>query len=164
MNYYLIIVERKINQMNRDHVKDILPEKLENYMKEFEEDMKLNEDNIHDKSMQRSAIAAKWARYCFEEERFKKKMTESVEQLKEAICQKLYEKKKDSIVNLKTTDIAIKLEAEKHLKKSSQYLKIKDELDNQDDIIRFIMEAKQIISGFGFDIKNSIEVLKLENI
>ena len=58
----------------------------------------------------------------------------------------------------------IKIEVEQILKKSTQYAKIKDELSNQDDIIRFIIEAKQIISSFGFDIKNSIEVLKIENI
>ena len=150
--------------MDRNYVNNILPQKLENYMKEFEEDMKLTEENIHEKSMQRSGLAAKWARYSYEEERYKKKMLESIEELKQTLFQKLFEKKKEDIVNQKTIEMQIKLEVEKLLKKSTQYLKIKEELENQDDIIRFIMEAKQIISGFGFDIKNSIEVLKLENI
>lgn len=150
--------------MDRDYVENILPKRLEAYMKEFEEDMKLNEDNIHDKSLQRSGLAAKWARYSYEEERYKKKILDSIEKLKESLMQKLYEQKKDALLNQKSVDMQIKLEVEKIIKKSSQYAKIKEKLEEQEDVIRFILEAKQIISGFGFDIKNSIEVLKLENI
>ena len=56
----------------------------------------------------------------------------------------------------------IKIEVEKLVKKSSQYLKIQEELKNQEDIIRFIMDARQIISQLGFDLKNAIDILKLE--
>ena len=126
--------------------------------------MKLDESNIHDKTLSRSGIAAKWARYSYEEERYKKKILEDIDSLKETIYQKLYEKKKDDIINQRSSEMTIKIDAEKLLKKSSQYLKIKDELEAQDDIIRFIMEAKQIIGSFGYDIKNAIEILKLENI
>jgi len=149
--------------MDRSHVENILPKRLEDYMKEFEEDMKLSEINIHDKTLARSGIAAKWARYSYEEERYKKKILEKIEKLKEVLTQKLYEKRKDDIINQRSTDMKIKIEVESLLKKSSQYLQIKEELEDQDDIIRFLIEAKQIISSFGFDIKNAIEVLKLES-
>lgn len=150
--------------MDRSHVEDVLPSRLESYMKEFETDMLLNEDNLHDKTLGRSGIAAKWARYSYEEERYKQKILERIDELKELLTQKLYEKKKDDIISQRTTEMSIKIEVEKMIKKSSHYLQIKQELDDQDDIIRFIIEAKQIISSFGFDIKNAIEVLKLENI
>lgn len=149
--------------MDRSHVDNILPQRLDDYMKEFEEDMNLSEINIHDKTLSRSGIAAKWARYSYEEERYKKRILEKIDELKELLTQKLYEKKKDDIINQRTTDMKIKIEVESLLKKSSQYQKIKEELENQDDIIRFLIEAKQIISSFGFDIKNAIEVLKLES-
>jgi hypothetical protein len=152
------------NKMDRTHVENILPIRLESYMQEFEEDMKLNENNIHEKTFLRSGIAAKWARYSYEEERYKKQILDKIEELKETITQKLFEKKKEDIINQRTSEMKIKIEVEQILKKSTQYAKIKDELSNQDDIIRFIIEAKQIISSFGFDIKNSIEVLKIENI
>ena len=150
--------------MDRSHVENILPTRLESYIKEFEEDMQLDESNIHDKTLSRSGIAAKWARYSYEEERYKKTISEKIDQLKETLMQKMYEKKKNDIINQRASEMTIKIDVEKLLKKSSQYLEIRKELEAQDDIIRFIMEAKQIIGSFGYDIKNAIEVLKLENI
>lgn len=149
---------------DRSHVDDILPSKLEEYMKEFEEDMKLNDGNIHEKTLLRSSIAAKWCRFGYEEERYKKKILESLDELKEKISQKLYEKKKTEIINQTMKDNMIKIEVEKLIKSTSQYQKISEDLKMQDEIIRFIMEAKQIISQFGFDLKNAIEILKLENV
>lgn len=147
---------------DRSHVENILPDKLEKYMREFENDMKFDERNIHEKTLERSSIAAKWCRFGYEEERYKKKILESIDELKEQLTQKLYEKKKAEIIAQTIKENMIKIEVEKLLKKSSQYLKIQDELKNQEDIIRFIMDARQIISQFGFDLKNSIDVLKLE--
>lgn len=147
---------------DRSHVENILPERLEKYMREFEQDMKFDERNIHEKTLERSSIAAKWCRFGYEEERYKKKILESIEKLKEQIAEKLYEKKKSEIVSQTIKDNMIKIEVEKLVKKSSQYLKIQEELKNQEDIIRFIMDARQIISQLGFDLKNAIDILKLE--
>ena len=147
---------------DRSHVENILNEKLESYIKEFESDMKFDERNIHEKTLERSSIAAKWCRFSYEEEKYKKKILESVEKLKEQIAEKLYEKKKSEIVSQTIKDNMIKIEVEKLVKKSSQYLKIQEELKNQEDIIRFIMDARQIISQLGFDLKNEIDILKLE--
>ena len=146
---------------DRSHVENILNEKLESYIKEFESDMKFDERNIHEKTLERSSIAAKWCRFSYEEEKYKKKILESVEKLKEQIAEKLYEKKKSEIVSQTIKDNMIKIEVEKLVKKSSQYLKIQEELKNQEDIIRFIMDARQIISQLGFDLKNAIDLLKL---
>ena len=148
---------------DRSHVENILPDKLENYMKEFEDDMKLSEQNIHEKSLLRPSIAAKWCRFGYEEEKYKSKILESIETLRDNVSKKLYEKKKNDIVNQTINEKMIKLEAEKLIKSSTQYQQIAEELKKQEDIIRFIMEAKQIISQFGFDLKNAIEVLKIEN-
>ena len=147
---------------DRSHVENILNEKLESYIKEFESDMKFDERNIHEKTLERSSIAAKWCRFSYKEKKYKKKILESVEKLKEQIAEKLYEKKKSEIVSQTIKDNMIKIEVEKLVKKSSQYLKIQEELKNQEDIIRFIMDARQIISQLGFDLKNAINILKLE--
>ena len=143
---------------DRSHVENILNERLESYIKEFESDMKFDERNIHEKTLERSSIAAKWCRFSYEEEKYKKKILESVEKLKEQIAEKLYEKKKSEIVSQTIKDNMIKIEVEKLVKKSSQYLKIQEELKNQEDIIRFIMDARQIISQLGFDLKNAIDI------
>lgn len=150
--------------MENSNNESLLPSKLERYMKEFQDDMLLNEGNIHEKTLSRSSIAAKWARYSYEEERYKKEVLQKIDTLKESLMQKLYEKKKDDLINQRVSEMKIKMDVEKLMKNSSQYLKIKEELENQDDVIRFMIEAKQIISSFSFDIKNAIEILKLENI
>ena len=150
------------NMFDRSHVENILPERLEKYMKEFEVDMKFNEQNIHEKTLERSSIAAKWCRFGYEEERYKKKILESVETLKEQLSEKLFEKRKAEIIAQTIKENMIKVEVEKLLKKSTQYKKIQEDLKNQEDIIRFIMDARQIISQLGFDLKNAVDVLKLE--
>ena len=149
---------------DRNYAKDILSERLQNYMKEFAADVTLNETNIHDKTLQRSALAAKWCRYEYEEKRYKDKISESLDDLRTKIQQKLFEQKNAAVTNQTANETMIKVKTEQILKTAPQYLKIKDELESQDEIIRFIGEAKQIISQFGFDIKNSIDILKLEQI
>lgn len=149
---------------DRSYADGILPEKVEKYMKELEADTKISEVNIHDKTLLKPAIAAKWARFLYEEERYKKKMTDSIDDLKNQIAEKLYEKKKSAIVSQAINEAMIKIEVEKVLKKTTQYQKIKQDLEDQEDVIRLINDARQIISQFGFDLKNSIDVLKLENI
>ena len=150
--------------LDRSYAKDILPIRLEKFMQEFEEDMKVTEVNIHDKTLLKPAIAAKWARYQYEEERYKKKITESLDDLKKQIQDALFEKKKNLIMNQTATTAMINIEVDKQLKKTSKYQEIKQQIDDQEELIRFITEARQIISQFGFDLKNSIDVLKLENI
>lgn len=61
---------------DRSYVKGILPQRLEAYMQEAEQDLKVTEINLKDKTLSRSALGAKWCRYGFEEERYKKKLLE----------------------------------------------------------------------------------------
>lgn len=148
---------------DRSFANGILPDKLDKYMKEFESDVLLNEVNIHDKTLLRASLAAKWCRYEYEEKRYRDEMTSKLDKLKEEAKMKLFEKKRAAIENRTMNQSMINIEAERIIKESSIYLKIKDELNNEEDVLRFIAEAKQIISQFGFDIKNAIEILKLEN-
>ena len=53
--------------MDRSHVKNILNKRLEEYMLEAEEDLKLTDANLKEKSLLRSSMAAKWLRYNYEE-------------------------------------------------------------------------------------------------
>jgi hypothetical protein len=132
-------------------------------MKEFESDMTLNETNIHDKTLLRASLAAKWCRYEYEERRFKDKIQAAIDALKNQVATDLFEKKKQAIANKLATETMIKIETEKLVKNDAKYYDLKKAMEDQDDILRFIAEAKQIISQFGYDIKNAIDVLKLEN-
>ncbi len=148
---------------DRSYAKELLPKRLDHFMNEFSEDLTLNETNIHDKTMLRASLAAKWCRYEYEEKRYKEKITEKIDKLKNDIALEIFEKKKQAVVSKMITESMIKIETERVVKLDVRYLDLKDELADQDEIIRFIAEAKQIISQFGYDIKNALDVLKLEN-
>lgn len=149
---------------DRSYADNILPDRMEKYIKELEDDLKLSETNIHEKTLLKPGISAKWIRFLYEEEQFKKKLTQKIEDLKNQLAEKIFEKRKESLINQQSfTEVQIKIEVERRLKQLPQYVLIKDELAVQDEIIRLINEAKQLISQLSFDIKNSIDILKLEN-
>ena len=148
---------------DRSYAEDVLPKKLDNYMKEFEQDVSLSEMNIRDKTFLRASLAAKWCRYEYEEKRFKEKIFAVIEELKSKEAAKLFEKKKNALLGQNSNEFLLKAEVDKIIKKSSAYQSLKESIDEQEDVLRFIAECKQIISQFGFDIKNAIDLLKLEN-
>ena len=151
--------------MDRSHVQNILSKRLEEYMLEASNDLRLDELTIKDKALSRSALGAKWCRYSFEEQKYKKLILDSFDKLKEEIKKKLYEKRNLAIENADpNVQRLINIDAEKLVVKTKEYKKYKEELDNQEDILRLIEETQRIIGQFGFDIKNAIEILKLENI
>lgn len=151
--------------MDRTYLQGILNKRLENYMDEASNDLKLTEMNIKEKSLLRSSLGAKWCRYKFEEEKYIKVLKNNIELLREEIKKKLYEKQNLSIANADTNrQRLINMDAEKILIKTQEYQKYKQEIDNQEDIIRLIDETQKLISQFGYDIKNALEVIKLENI
>jgi hypothetical protein len=67
-------------------------------------------------------------------------------------------------VNASSNTILMNKQVKDILKSDKTYLKFIDEISNQEDIIRFIGEAKQLMYSFGYDCKNAIEVMKLESI
>ena len=52
---------------DRSYAKDVLPKRLDYFMNELSSDLTLNETNIHDKTLLRASLAAKWCRYEYEE-------------------------------------------------------------------------------------------------
>lgn len=148
---------------DRSYVKNILPTRLQNYMAQAEADLKVTEVNLKDKTLLRSSLGAKWCRYSFQEERYKKKIEQEMDSLREQIKQKLYEQKKQAISNNSpSVDKLMEAQAEKLFITTDEYKKLKAELKEQEDIIRLIMEIQKLISQFSFDINNINSTLKLE--
>ena len=151
--------------MDRSHVLNILPKRLEEYMREAEYDLKLDEMNIKEKALLRSSLGAKWCRYSFEEERYKKTLTNQIDILKEQIKQNLFNKQQSAITSQSAAaDKLISISIEKALVNDPTYKKLKEALNVQDDIIRLINEIQKQISMFGYDLTNAREILKLEQI
>ena len=151
--------------MDRSHVANILPKRLNEYMLEAEQDLKLNEQNLREKAMLRSSLAAKWLRYGYEETAYKKTISNEIEKLREQIKQKVYNSKMTGITTGSAAlDKLIALDAEKELLDDPKYQKLKQALASQEDIIRLIMEIQKIIAAFGYDINNSRNVVQLEQV
>lgn len=151
--------------MDRSHVANILPKRLNEYMLEAESDLKLTEMNIKEKCLLRSSYAAKWLRYGYEETAYKKTISKQIDILKDNIKQRIYQEKQNGIINKSTAlDKLISLDVEKELVNDPQYKKLKMALAAQEDIIRLITEIQKIISSFGYDLANSRGILQLEQI
>ena len=151
--------------MDRSHVQGILAKRLNEYMLEAEEDLKLTETNLRDKCLLRSSYAAKLLRYGYEESAYKKTILNQIDLIKDQIKQKIYKQKQNGIVNQSVAlDKLISLDVEKELLNDVQYKKLKNALSVQEDIIRLIYEIQKIISSFGYDIANSKGILQLEMI
>lgn len=125
---------------------------LSNYIKELNSDVKLNEFNLREKSLLCSSIWAKWISYLFLEK-------ENLQRILDA-KQKIL---KNKTANSKTQDSILRMKSEEKLAENDENIKKLNQLfKNTQDCIDYIERALNILNSFGFNIKNSIEALKLQ--
>ena len=124
---------------------------LEKYSKELEDDVKLDVYTLREKSLMSSSIWAKWLAYLYHEKENLSRITE----LKQKVLKKKFAQNKnnDSVLRLKAEDKIA--ENDENVKKLNTLLK------NTQDNIDYIERALVILSNFGFQIKNTTEMLKL---
>lgn len=128
---------------------------LEEYIKEMGNDVDLDEFNLKDTQLKLPALKHKWVgrliRHKNELERCKSSRDVMVKQVaQEIIEQATYQ------VTLPSAQKA----AEKH----STIKKIDEDIREHRLIIDFLEKGERIFSGMGFDIKNIIEIMKLETL
>lgn len=125
---------------------------LTKYSKELEEDIKLNEYNLKEKSLMCSSLWAKWLSYLYMEKENIDKLT----QLKQKII-------KSKMSDNKNSDSVLRLKSEEKIAENDEKIKKINLLIKQtNDSIDFIERALNILSNFGFNIKNCIEIFKLQ--
>lgn len=125
---------------------------LKNYIKEFQDDVKLNEFNLREKSLLCSSIWAKWISYLFLEK-------ENLQRIIDA-KQKIMKSKAG---NSKLQDSVLKMKSEEKIAENDENIKKLNVLfKNTQDCIEYIERSLNVLSSFGFNIKNSIEALKLQ--
>lgn len=124
---------------------------MSNYIKELNSDVKLTEFNLREKSLLCSSIWAKWISYLFlEKENLQRIIDAKQKILKSKIASS---KVQDSILKMKSEDRIA--ENDENIKKLNLLFK------NTQDCIDYIERALNILNSFGFNIKNSIDALKL---
>ena len=125
---------------------------LANYIKELQDDVKLNEYNLREKSMLCSSIWAKWLSYLFLE---KENLARIADVKKKLLAKKMQSSKnQDSVLRLKSEEKI--QENDVNMQKLSQLSK------QTQDNIDYIEKALNILQNFGFQIKNTTDVLKLQ--
>lgn len=126
-------------------------EKFINYKEAIEKDLKIDQFNIHNKINEIPSLKHYWVA----------KLIESKIELKQ-----LQRKKSDLIKKVQSsTDVGIKIStqsAKEMLSKSPVIAEINDEIEELELIIEYLEKAEKIFSSTTFDLKNAIELMKME--
>lgn len=126
---------------------------LENYIIELEKDVKLDQFNIRDCQMKLPAFKHKWVgrlmRHKFEIVR--------LNQQKYTLKKKVAEKIQSS-----TTYKVTKPVAEKAAANHDSIVDITHRIEELNVLIEFLEKAERILSSMTYDIKNLVEIMRLE--
>ena len=113
---------------------------LENYIREFEDDVKVTEFNLREKSLTCSSIWAKWLSYLHLEK-------ETIQRIAQAKKKILSSKMKD----VKSSDSILRMKSEDKIIENDETMKKLALLSKQtQDRIDYIERALGILSNFGY--------------
>lgn len=125
---------------------------LNDYNRELNEDMKVTKMNIREKSLMVSSLRVKWLNYYFKE----KENLQRIKKAKDKII-------KSKIGNNSLSNSVLKMKSEDVLSGNDEQVKKLNEMSERVKTnIEFLERAMNILNDFGFSIKNSIDILKLE--
>lgn len=126
---------------------------LDEYIKEIEKDLQINEFNLKDSSMKVPAKKHYWVSKLIRHKRNILELKKQRETVKKDIVQKVVE---ESPVRITA------LEAEKASYKHEKMKEIANKISEEELIIDFLEKAEKNFSSVGFDINNIIKIIQLE--
>ena len=125
---------------------------LNDYNRELNDDMKVTKMNIREKSLMVSSLRVKWLNYYFKE----KENLQRIKKHKDKII-------KSKLGNNNLSNSVLKMKSEDVLSGNDEQVKKLNEMSERVKTnIEFLERAMNILNDFGFSIKNSIDILKLE--
>ena len=133
--------------MNRD---DLLDERMKKLNSEALEDFQLDDYTLKEKSLASPNIKIKWTRILAEEQKLLKLLEQKQDDYKRDLL--------SSKFDVNVADFKKKIE----LAGDDGMVKFNKAIENQKDVIRFVEGICKIAQGFGFDLKNAIDIVKLE--
>lgn len=126
---------------------------LQKYIQELEQDVILNELNLKESALTLPAKKAKWvSRLMIEKRKLLDLNDEKNKKIKEAI----EVVRKESPVKLTTSTL------EKAAEQSDEIKRVNLEIKEQEAVIDFLERVEKTMHSIGFDIKNLIELIKME--
>ena len=128
---------------------------LEEYILEMEKDTEFDDFSIKDTQMKLPAIKHKWVGRLIRHKNDLNKARYERQDLVKSLAQKI-------IANspYKITDIA----AEKASYKHEEVQKLSEKIKEYELIIEFLEKTERVLSSMTYDIKNLVEIIKLETL
>jgi hypothetical protein len=130
---------------------ELLNDRILEFNELLKVDLKLNDMNIKEQSLKTPAIKAKWLQYSFEESAYLRKL----EKTKGLLFDQYYNKHGKPGVPKYVT--------EKEIESTNEIMAMDEAIKEQKNTIRYLDGVLTIMKTVGFDIKNSIDIIKLEN-
>jgi hypothetical protein len=126
---------------------------LEEYIKELEEDLKINELNLRDYQLRLPALKHKWSGRLIRAKSSLNHLKAEKERLKNSVMTEI-----NATSPVKLTQPVIASTAERHHSIQDITNKIKD----TELIIELLEKTEKTLSSTTFDIRNLVEIMKLE--
>ena len=127
---------------------------FEKIQKEIEEDLKLDRLNLLEKQMMLPAIKHKWVSRLIQNKRHKNHLETSKKILKNDILKKIEE----NGIPKNLPKIAL----DKKIESTDSILKIEEQIKETEIIIEYLEKVENICRSLTYDIKNAVELEKLE--
>ena len=130
-------------------------ELIDKYKKEIEADVEISSLNLRDIQMRLPGIKHKWAARIINHKIERDKIESLIPIAKNTIIQKC---NANSAVTLSTPTL------EKHAELNETVIKLRNKLKEEGYVIMYLEKIEKILSSTTFDIKNLVEILKLEQL
>lgn len=128
---------------------------LDQYIDEIEKDLQINEFNLKDSSMKTPARKHYWVSKLIRHKKNLLNLRQKRDVIKKDVVQKIIE---ESPVKV-TIPVA-----EKASYRHEKVKELSDQISNEELIIEFLEKTERTFSALGFDIKNIIEIMKMEQL
>ena len=128
---------------------------LDQYIDEIEKDLQINEFNLKDSSMKTPARKHYWVSKLIRHKKNLLLLRKQRDNIKREVTEKLIE---ESPVKI-TLPVA-----EKASYKHEKMKEISEKINEEELIIEFLEKTEKTFSAVGFDIKNIIEIMKMEQL
>lgn len=128
-----------------------LAERLDKYIQEFDDDVKLTMNNVKDKSLLVTSMQSKWIRYYFLEKTLNQK-------LKDAKID--YSKKFAGKIEFRQPTIPGTASPSSEI--DQKLVKLNSEIRTSELCLDFIEKSMAVLDKINFQIKNVIDLVKLE--
>ena len=136
--------------------KSPLQVELESIAAELKEDTVLKVDNLRNKALLEAQMKAKWASKLM----FAKVRTKELKKQHDILVNQLTEMCQKDLGN--SSFLALKQKTDNFINNSSEVKALRQSMADNKQVIEFLEYCYEIMKGFGFTIKNSLDAMKME--